>query len=419
MSAWITRVVMSVTGLLTVRVLTQALGTEQYAAYAIIVGLQGWFLLADFGIGSSLQNHISEKRAHGESYEPVIAAASIVLFSLLVLCLAGLAIVSPYVAPVILKGFPFLAADEKIHCLLYFGVFAIIASLSGVTGRIWFAEQRGYLANGLPAVTSVITLLLIIWIRKSGLHNQLFWALLVTAAPLMFLQLPVILCRGISCLMRSGREWRISLRPLIIRAAKFWGFALMATVVLQIDYLVMSQYVPAKEIVVYNLTMKFFTVIYFVYYALLQALWPLCAELIARREWDQVHKHLRRNIMIGAVVVVVGTIGFALLKDPMVALLSPRERLVLPLPFILLTGGYYLLRVWSDSFTMVLQSMSYLKPFWIIVPFQALISVGAQLVLAPFFGIYGIIAGLSVSFVATVVWALPLALRKKSRQDFA
>jgi len=407
---------MSVAGLLTIRILTQALGTEQYAAYAIFVGLQGWFLLADFGIGSSLQNHISEKRALGESYEPVIAAASIVLFFLLTLCLAGLVIISPHVAPIILKGFPFLAAGEKSQCLVYFGVFAIIASLSGVTCRIWFAEQRGYLANGLPAMSSVITLLLVIWVRRSELHDQLFWSLIVTVAPLTFLQLPVLLFRGISCLRIAGGKWKVSLLPLIIRAGKFWGFALMATVVLQLDYVVMSQFLSAGEIVVYNFTMKFFTIIYFVYYALLQALWPVCAELIARQEWAQVKRHLRRNIIIGAGVIVVGVTALSVLKEPLVNLLSPREQIVLPLRFILLTGGYYLLRVWSDTFTMILQSMSYLRPFWLIVPFQALISAATQWSLAPRYGVYGIITGISISFALTVVWALPWALRQKMQQ---
>jgi hypothetical protein len=61
---------------------------------------------------------------------------------------------------------------------------------------------------------------------------------------------------------------------------------------------------------------------------------------------------------------------------------------------------------------MVLQSISDLRPLWIFAPFQAILSGGFQLLLAPKFGVNGIVMGVMLSFVITVAWALPLATQR-------
>src|SRR3954451_20467043 len=65
-SAWISRIVSAAMQLIVVRILIQSLGIESYAVFALLYGLAGWYLLADFGLGFSLQNLISERRQRGE-----------------------------------------------------------------------------------------------------------------------------------------------------------------------------------------------------------------------------------------------------------------------------------------------------------------------------------------------------------------
>jgi hypothetical protein len=55
-----TRVVSGSLHIIAVAYLLQYLGVNLYAVFAVIIGLQGWFGLAEFGLGSSLQNYFSE-----------------------------------------------------------------------------------------------------------------------------------------------------------------------------------------------------------------------------------------------------------------------------------------------------------------------------------------------------------------------
>ncbi len=55
-------------------------------------------------------------------------------------------------------------------------------------------------------------------------------------------------------------------------------FSSLSIIVLQTDYIVMSQ-LSAADIIKYTVTMKIFGLMFFIYTAVLQALWPVCAEL--------------------------------------------------------------------------------------------------------------------------------------------
>jgi O-antigen/teichoic acid export membrane protein len=183
--------------------------------------------------------------------------------------------------------------------------------------------------------------------------------------------------------------------------------------VLQIDYLIMAQFLAPRQIVEYNLTGKIFNLCFFMYAAILQALWPVCAEAVARHEWDGVLRHMRRYIVVGWILVVCFCCFLVVAMPQLVRILSPKDPVQISVLLIVAFGGYYLLRVWCDTVAMVLQSMSYLRPFWLLVPVQALLCFSLQWLLVPRYGVYGVLLGLCGSFVGTVVWGLPVALRKR------
>ena len=184
---------------------------------------------------------------------------------------------------------------------------------------------------------------------------------------------------------------------------------------LQIDYVVMSQYLHADDITIYNISTKVFGLAFFIYQAVLAALWPVFAEAISKRLWGTVNAQMKRALSVGLVFMALATISLVWLMPLAVHILAPTEHLVVPVGLIFVMGFYFMVRVWTDSFAMLLQSMSDLKPFWVFVPIQAIISIAAQWALVPRFSLYGVFIGLLASFLLTVTWALPLAAKRHYR----
>jgi len=410
---WIGRGLQVVAQLVAIRILTDGLGTEGYGAFAVLGSLVGWLALSDFSIAISLQNHISERRADGRDADDIIFTASILsamaagAFAL-VLWLAG-----PWLSALLLGEFDL---DPHIGTLAFYAMAlpGIGTALGGVAYKIWFAEHRGYLSNLVPAAGTMLGTMAV-WLAVRAQPEALLpWTVLLYYAPLAILPLLALAWRAFRA--RSHRFRGDLVRPLIHRAFRFWFFGVLAAAVLQVDYIIMAQVLPARDIVVYNVASKIFQLVFFVYNALLMALWPVCSEAIARGEWSRIFPMIRRYIVIGAGFTLSCGIGIALFNPLVVNIVAPT--LAAPLPFVViaLLTFYTVVRIWSDTFSMLLMSMNDLKILWLVVPVQSLLSIALQTLGASWFGLPGLIIGLIACFMLTVVWVLPMRCRSYTRR---
>jgi hypothetical protein len=94
-------------------------------------------------------------------------------------------------------------------------------------------------------------------------------------------------------------------------------------------------------------------------------------------------------------------------------ILAPRTNLTLPITVIILFGIYAVIRVWTDSYAVALQSQNQLKIFWIYVPIQAILSFFGMYFFSLHYGLNGILTGLILSFVLTASWILPVSYFKR------
>ena len=422
-AAWASRAVTALVLLASVRILMDSLGLENYAVFVLLTGLTGWFMLADMGIGSSVQNHISESRARGQSYDDLISASGLLAVLLLFVMVIALYFISPYVAPLLLKNFPFLSEAEKTKLFFLTGALSIGMGVGGIVYKVWYGEQRGYLSNIVPAIAAVVGLIGLLLVRQTPVENRLLLSLAAFTAPLAVLPLGVLLVQQWRVLrLRRGLEYsgtklHGTICRLLKRGLQFWFFAIMAAGVLQIDYIVMSQFLAAQDIAAYYISTKVFGLAFFVYSAILAALWPVFAESIAKHEWGLVQRYLRKYLALGLSFMFVCTISLIWLIPVAVGMLAPNENIIIPFGFILLLGFYHMIRVWTDTFAMVLLSINHMRPFWIYVPIQAILSIVLQWILVPLYGLYGVALGLIGSFIFTVSWALPMATLKKYKLE--
>jgi hypothetical protein len=127
-----------------IRLVVRTLGADNYAAFALLCALGGWFLLADFGLGFSLQNFISKSRAHGVEYGQLLKSAVKITFILFVFEITCLALLSPWTGSQLLRQFSFIGRLDKY--ILFFSA----CSLQLRTKRV-LVEHLASLQPGLRA----------------------------------------------------------------------------------------------------------------------------------------------------------------------------------------------------------------------------------------------------------------------------
>jgi len=178
----------------------------------------------------------------------------------------------------------------------------------------------------------------------------------------------------------------------------------------------MSRILSPFDITLYNIISKVFFLLYFVYSAILMALWPNCTEFLSQKKWGKANKILKTHIALGTIIIIIGTIAFILTRQIIISILAPGENFIISTSTILLFGVLNILRVWTDTYAVMLQSISQIKIFWIFIPIQGLISFLGQYYCGLHFGINGIVIGLIISFLLTSVWILPKSFNTIAKQ---
>lgn len=404
---WIGRGIQVAGQLVVVRILIDALGTAGYGVFAVLASLNAWMLLGDFCIGISLQNHISERRASGADADDIILTGTILALGAAFVMSTAMLLLGPWLSALLLDSFAFLSPSQRTLAFYAIAFPGIGTALGGVVYRIWFARHRGYLSNLVPAAGTIIGTAAVWILQHVQSHPDVATATVLYYVPLAIL--PMIGLIVVAARSRRGGWFTPSLvRPIMNRALRFWLSGMLAAAVLQVDYIVASRVLGVVDIVTYNVASKLFLLIFFVYTALLLALWPVCSEAIARQDWKKVSVVIRKYIAIGMAFTFVSGLAVAFTRYWIVRLLAPGLDAPIPLIVVGLLTAYTVVRVWTDMYGTVLQSMNDLKILWITAVFQAILSGTLQTLGARWFGLPGMIAGLIGCYVLTAAWMLPL-----------
>ncbi len=415
-SAWGSRAIMILSQFISIRILVNSLGIDQYAIFALLTGLVGWFALADVGLGYSLQNYISEQRAKGFDYDVYITTCGGIAVTILIGANLLLYFASPYLGEAFLRNANFIETAEKAKLFFITGTLYIAIGIGSISYKVWYATHKGYWANIASAVASLGGVVGVWIVAHGDMPNELFLSLVMFSLPAALISLGTLACQvRVGFKHARGFDQKVA-RKLIRRALGFGLFALLSAGVLQIDYVVMSQFLSSREIVAYFIATKVVSSAYFVYGAMLSALWPIFAELTTKNDLAKAVETIKKYLGLGVGIMLLSTVFLTWSMPAIAHVLSPSEQVTIPVLFVPLLGLYYAIRVWTDTFSTVLQSMTNLVPLWLFVPFQAAVCAGLQWYLTPRYGIYGLTLGLIGSFLLTVSWGLPLATRTSFRR---
>ncbi len=414
LSGWLARIAILVTQLVSIRVLLHHLGTTQYAAYTVLNAAAGWCVLLDFGLGPSVELAVAQARARGESTAPILRAARrlIVLALPLSALLVGLG--GPVVQHLLLRPLAVGLPPQPPLLLAAVAGLVVLATIGGVGYRVFYATQRAYRHHLYTALAGLLSLVGLVLLARLDPSRALAPALVVAAAPGAGLALLALVeaLRGAGTAAGAGDT--VVGRALRARAGRHLVLAVLSAAVLQVDFLVMSQTLAPREIVVYSLVSRVFGVILMFHGVLLGASWPELTTVLTRGDWRAADGIVRRSLLGSLALVAVGALGLALATGPVTAFFSSDPGLRMPRTVIALFALALGLRIWSDVHSYALLALNRFGPLWWAIPLQAAVSVVGQYTLSRAYGIHGIVGGLVLSFLA-VAWVTPLAYRRATR----
>lgn len=397
---WAARVVVIVCSLVNTRLLLDMLDLPAYAVYVIVLSLGPWFNLLTLGVPSTAQNAIARHRAegsdHGVLQHTVMNTALVAAAVSLVFCWP----IGWFVQHTILATHDVTSVTTVAMCC--FGL--CLTALIPVFNQILFGLHRGLWPNVMPGMQSLATTGLLLVISEAGL-NGLDWAIaaFVTPALLAF----AILAFVAGATPRHGIDWQ-KLKQVMVDARHFLLFGLLSTGALSADYVVMAHTLSSIDIVEYNLASKVFAVLLGVHAVVLASSWSSLSDLHYTGQIQQLRRRVRALLLLGVLVVLPATLLIVTFQSDLFRLISGAHTVQISPALLAIWPAYLLIRVWCDTFALAHMSAGRVGTMNAYVAVQTALSVAGQLWLGDRFGAAGILAGISLSFLLTAAWILPL-----------
>lgn len=407
LAGWSARVVVIACSLLNTRLLLNMLDVPAYAIYAILLSLGPWFNLLALGVPNTAQNAIARHRAEGTDHRrlqhSVVNTAVVATVLALILCWPIGWIIQHTVLP------NHEGVSASAVALMCFGL--CLAALTPVFNQVLFGLHRGLWPNIMPGLQSLATTGLLLVMSSAGLKG-LDWAVATFVAPALLVF--VILTWAAGASPRLGIDWE-QLKQVMVEGRHFLLFGLLSTGALSADYIVMAHTLSSVDVVEYNLASKVFLVLLTVHAVVLSTSWSGLSDLHYGGETQLLRRRVRRLLIVGVLVVLPPALLVVALQADVFRLIGGTRAVPVSLALLALWPLYLLIRVWCDTFALAHMSAGRVGTLNAYVAGQTALSVTGQIWLGARYGAAGILAGISLSFLLTAAWILPVRFVQLTR----
>lgn len=413
---WLARISGLVMNLVTLPLFIRWLDATDFSIYVVIVSLTSWFSLIDLGIGSSSQNSLSSKLARNQDPKFLIGVCVVCGYAFPVGAITLLYFFVPSATHLLLNNLTTSAGDYEKTVLLAIVLFAFLGN-SGFVNRLLY---------GLGRTSAVFKCQAIANLCATGLASVCtFYLTPSIEAALLSIYSPVIILSAI-CLIhlhiKYGVVWeRRMLRAVFALAKKgfsFWYIFLFGAVLFSVDILIFAQFAYVNDVGGYGVIQKCVTLVLAFYGVILATSWPAWNGMFAIKDYAALRKSLtltlRRAMCVVTVLFLIAMpwfdVGWHLFAG---SKLAPPSTGTAWLLFI-----YLLLRIWTDTHTIMIFAHGNIKWLMLWVPLQLVFTLALQLFAAPRYGVNGLIFAMIIGLLCTAVWLLPLQLwREIGRND--
>lgn len=383
------------------------LGPERYGVWLTISSFVGLLAFSDLGLGNGLLTAIS--KSQGRNDEP--ATKSYVASGFLMLSGAAVALAAAFMivwstvdwARVFnLTSEPdALEAGAAVVALV--AVFIVAIPLR-ITEKVQWALQEGYTAGVwqfIGAAIGILGILATIWLGG----DLRYFALALVGGPLI--------AAGANWVVTFGGRHRWirprwscvsarSIRELLRLGAMFFGLQIAVAVAFASDNLVVAQLLGPEHVPQLAVPLQMFAVLSVTVSLMLTPLWPAYGESIGRGDYAWVRKTLRRSMRGSLAVTVLGSALLLSVGPWLIGVwagpeIKPEASLLWALAFLTVLTAF------GNSIAMFLNGAGKVRIQLIAATLMATTALVMKIVLAPSYGVAGVVWATVASYSVFIV----------------
>ena len=396
------------------------LGKEAFGVWVTLNSISYLISFSDFGLGMGAQNQITEALGVGDFPK----ARRLFTTTLVFLCVvaAGLAAVGLPVF-LLLRWGPLFKLHDPVLIRAMPGAmssFLVLACLNiplGLSRRLTYATQRAWLDNISTVVGSLTSLAGVFLGARLGLTFPHY--VLVTWVPNLVIGLTMLAyLRGKLDWLRQEAPWfdRATLHGLLNLGVLFGVQQICTLVLFGAPSLVISTLVGAAAIAPYNLVQRIYNLFQTLQNAFLLPLWPAYADAKAKGDWRWMGRTLQRSLVATFGITVLPMIGIAFVMKPLLRLWTGTDGALPTTGLVIALLAWNVVQSVQQPFGFFLAGVSEVRRNTVYSLLTAIVAGALMFLLAPRFGINGIVWGLVIGTTAFSLCGSAYEVRKYFRE---
>ncbi len=424
MSGFLARTVAMLVNLVSLPIILAYLGKDQFGVWSAITSTVVWLVVFDFGVSTGLVNALAE--AHGRGNRDAAAGYASTAGIVLTLIAFGITCVFLLSAPRVDWGTVFAAKGAVAEDVVRLSTTAAVCAFTlgmplSVVVQAYTAYQKAYVTNisaGIGALISLLTVWTAVSLRAS-LPELIFAS---STAPLI-----VTLANGVVLTRREmpwlRPRWSLfslsALRRLGKLSAPLFLFQVGGLMVNQSQLFLLAHTTGLRAVTDYTVIVRIVQISASLVLLTTGAFIPPYREAFERGDQAWVATSFKRMILLRMALAALVALGLLAFGDDLVRLWLRRADVHYGIGIWVPLTVFLLSSTWVTAHTDLLTILDRIWIQVVLVMINGIATIVLTLLLAPMFGIPGVIAAAGFVTVFGWTWLLPLISRSALKTGVA
>ena len=286
------------------------LDTENYGIWLTLSSFIAWFSFFDIGLGHGLRNKFAEAKANDNL---LLAQAYVSTAYFTIGCISSLLIGVFISLNAFIDWTAVFNTDSSLHNELYilmpvvFSFFCLQLVVKLIT-TIYTADQRPSEQGKIGFITQVLSLFLIWMLTKTSESSLLFFGAIFSALPVFVLIVFnfVAFSKTYQNFKPKYSLWKmIYLKDIFGLGFSFFIIQIASLILFSTDNFIISKLFGPSEVVPYNISYKYFSIIIMVYSIIIMPYWSSFTEAYIKKDYDWIKISVQNIMKIWVLIPII------------------------------------------------------------------------------------------------------------------
>lgn len=296
-------------GLIYVPLLLDYLDNERYGVWLTLSSIVSWTSIFNAGLINGLRNKFTEAITKGEHHHAkiYISTTYAILLIIFLVVLTIFLIINPFLNWANILNTSLIPAGELSILALVVFLFYMLQFVFKVISAVLIADQRPAYGNAFGPIGNIIILIiLIILIKTSKDSSLIFLGFILTAVPFFVLIfMSIILFNGrYKQYKPSFKSINFNYAPDMMKLGwKFLVISISSILLFTTSNIIITQFLGPKEVTVYNIAFKYFTIPIMIYSIIMTPIWTAVTEAYVKKDNCWLRNTLKKLNIISAAFI--------------------------------------------------------------------------------------------------------------------